>query len=283
MNEKRLPRWMKVKMPHGINYSRVKNIIADKNLNTICVSGNCPNKGECWSAGTATFMILGNRCTRNCKFCQVYTMKPEPVDWDEPLRLAETVRELQLRHCVITSVARDDLADGGISFWAETIRTIRDRNPGITIEALIPDFRRGCGAVESIFKERPEVISHNLETIRRLTTRIRSIATYNGSLELLKHIASSGIVAKSGLMAGMGESEDEVEQAMDDLLNAGVKIFTVGQYLRPSEKHIEAAEYIRPDVFERYREKGLKKGFAYVESGPQVRSSYHSDRHVSIN
>ncbi len=274
---------MKVKMPHGINYSRVKNIIADKNLNTICVSGNCPNKGECWSAGTATFMILGNRCTRNCKFCQVYTMKPEPVDWTEPERLAETVRSLELKHCVITSVARDDLADGGISFWAATIKTIKNLNPGTTIEALIPDFRRGPEAVDAIFKEKPEVISHNLETVRRLTPEIRSMATYDGSLDLLKHIASSGIVAKSGLMAGLGEREDEVEQAMDDLLNAGVKVFTIGQYLRPSEKHAGVAEYINPEVFEKYRETGLQKGFAYVESGPQVRSSYHSDRHVNIN
>lgn len=270
-------------MPHGINYSRVKNLVAEKHLNTICVSGNCPNKGECWSAGTATFMILGNRCTRNCKFCQVYTMKPGPVDRGEPERLAETVNSLGLKHCVITSVARDDLEDGGISYWAETIRTIKTYNPGTTVEALIPDFNRGNDAVKVIFKEEPEVISHNLETVKRLTPKIRSVATYEGSLDLLKHIASAGIIAKSGLMAGLGEREDEVEQAMDDLLGLGVKVFTIGQYLRPTEKHVEVAEYVNPEVFEKYRETGLRKGFLYVESGPQVRSSYHSERHVNVN
>jgi lipoic acid synthetase len=281
--KKRLPSWMKVRMPHGVNYSRVKNLIINKKLNTICVSGNCPNKAECWSAGTATFMILGNKCTRNCKFCQVYTMRPGPVDTDEPKRLAETINLLGLKHCVITSVARDDLPDGGAGFWAETIRTIKKLNPGVTMEALIPDFKRGTDVLDLIIKEKPEVISHNLETVRRLTSKVRSVSTYDGSLELLKYIASSGIIAKSGIMAGLGETEEEVMETMDDLLNVGVKVFVIGQYLQPSEKHIKVEKYIRPEIFERFRENGLKKGFAYVESSPHVRSSYHAEKHVNVN
>lgn len=283
MGNKRLPHWMKARMPHGINYSRVKNLIINQRLNTICVSGNCPNKGECWSTGTATFMILGNKCTRNCRFCQVNTMKPEPVDWDEPERLAETIRSLELKHCVITSVARDDLNDGGINYWAFTIRKIKSLNPGTTIEALIPDFGRDNKALELIFNERPEVISHNLETVRRLSSKIRCMATYDNSLGLLEHIASSGIIAKSGIMAGLGENEEEVNETMDDLLAVKVKVFALGQYLQPSEKHIEVSEYIKPEVFKRYKEAGLKKGFKYVESGPLVRSSYHAERHVNAN
>jgi lipoic acid synthetase len=278
----RLPRWMKVQMPHGMNYSMVKNLTVNKRLNTICVSANCPNKGECWSAGTATFMILGNRCTRNCRFCQVYTMKPEPPDRDEPRRLGETIKTLGLKHCVITSVARDDLSDGGAQFWARTIKTIKKINPGVTMEALIPDFRRGTEALDLIINERPEVISHNLETVRRLTPGIRCVSTYDHSLELLKYVVASGIVAKSGIMAGLGETGDEVLETMDDLLNIGAKVFTIGQYLQPSEKHIKVDEYINPETFEIYKEKGLIKGFAHIESGPQVRSSYHAERHVYI-
>ncbi len=274
---------MKVHLPHGFNYSRVKNLTVNKNLNTICVSGNCPNKAECWSAGTATFMILGNKCTRNCKFCQVYTMRPGPVDADEPVRLAETVSILGLKHCVITSVARDDLGDGGAGFWAETIRTVKKFNPVISMEALIPDFNRGTEALDAIIKEKPEVISHNLETVRRLTPQVRSVSKYDTSLELLKYVVSSGIVAKSGIMAGLGETREEVMETMDDLIAVGVKVFVIGQYLQPSEKHIKVKEYIRPEIFERFRETGLKKGFVYVESGPQVRSSYHAERHININ
>jgi lipoic acid synthetase len=279
---RRLPGWMKVQMPHGYNYSMVKNLIVNKKLNTICVSGNCPNKGECWSAGTATFMILGNRCTRNCRFCQVNTMKPLDPDQDEPRRLAEAIKLLGLKHCVITSVARDDLSDGGARFWAETIKTIKHINPGTTMEALIPDFNRGAEALDHIINEGPEVISHNLETVRRLTPGIRGVSTYDKSIELLKYVAASGIVAKSGIMAGLGETEEEVLETMDDLLKIGVKVFTIGQYLQPSEKHIEVHEYINPETFEMYRQKGLKKGLAHVESGPQVRSSYHAERHVHI-
>lgn len=276
-----LPHWMKVPLPNGADYSRVKNLIARQNLHTICVSGNCPNKGECWSAGTATFMILGEKCTRNCKFCQVYTMRPDPVDWDEPARLAETINILKLKHAVITSVARDELADGGAGFWALTIRTIKDVNPSITMEVLIPDFRRGNGALDLILNEKPAVISHNIETVKRLNSVVRSMATYKNSLKLLEYVAKSGLIAKSGLMLGLGETEDEVIKAMDDLLDKGVKVFTIGQYLQPTKKHLPVQEYIHPETFLRFKEIGLQKGFRYVESGPQVRSSYHAEMHIN--
>ncbi len=210
-------------------------------------------------------------------------MRPEEVDTGEPVRLAETINLLGLKHCVITSVARDDLVDGGAGFWAETIRTVKKFNPGISMEALIPDFNRGAEALDFIIKEKPEVISHNLETVRRLTPEVRSVSEYDTSLELLKYVASSGIVTKSGIMAGLGETGEEVMETMDDLIAVGVKVFVIGQYLQPSEKHMKVQEYIRPEIFIRYRETGLKKGFAYVESGPQVRSSYHAERHVNIN
>jgi lipoyl synthase len=279
-NRPRLPRWMKVPMPHGEEYSRVKNLSLQRKLNTICVSGNCPNKGECWSAGTATFMILGDRCTRNCKFCQVYTQKPDQPDWEEPARLAETIRELGLKHAVITSVCRDDLEDGGAAFWATTIHAVKAANPGLTAEALIPDFHRGNKVLDLIIAEKPEVISHNLETVRRLTPEIRSVSTYDHSLALLEYIAGSRIVTKTGLMMGLGETEEEVIGAMQASLNAGVKIFTIGQYLQPSKMHYPVKEYVQPEVFHTLKEKGLKMGFRYVESGPQVRSSYHAELHV---
>jgi lipoyl synthase len=276
----RLPHWMKVPLPHGEEYSKVKNLVLNKKLNTICVSGNCPNKGECWSAGTATFMILGEKCTRNCKFCQVYTMKPEPVDWLEPQRLAETVRELKLKHVVLTSVCRDELADGGAGFWATTIKTVKELNPGTTMETLIPDFRRGTKALDMVIKEQPEVISHNIETVKRLTPDVRSMARYEHSLELLEYVAKSGLIAKSGLMLGLGETIAEVEEAMDDLVSIGVKVFTIGQYLQPSPEHFPIREFIRPEIFRQLKETGLKKGFRYVEGGPQVRSSYHAELHI---
>jgi lipoic acid synthetase len=281
-NIARLPRWMKVPLPKGQNYSRVKNLVANQKLNTICVSGNCPNKGECWNAGTATFMILGEKCTRNCKFCQVHTLKPEPVDPDEPIRLAETIQELQLKHAVITSVARDELHDGGAGHWAECIRKVKELNPGITMEVLIPDFRRGNIALDTIINEKPEVISHNLETVKRLTLEVRSMARYEHSLELLAYVAKSGLIAKTGIMLGLGETEKEVINTMQDAYNVGVKVFTLGQYLRPSKEHYPVKEYIHPDVFKRLQEAGLKMGFAHVESGPQVRSSYHAERHVIV-
>jgi len=276
----RLPYWMKVPLPHGEKYSRVKNLVAKQKLNTICVSGNCPNKGECWSAGTATFMILGEKCTRNCSFCQVYTMKPDAVDWEEPSRLADTIKELSLRHVVLTSVARDELSDGGAKFWAVTISTVKNVNPGLTMEVLIPDFRRGNRALDLVIGEKPEVISHNIETVERLTHDVRSMARYDHSLELLSYVSKSGVIAKTGLMMGLGETEEEVIRAMDDSLNAGVKIFTIGQYLQPSLKHYKVREYIHPDVFKKLKQIGLEKGFSYVESGPQVRSSYHAEQHI---
>lgn len=282
IKNQRLPHWMKAQMPSGTDYSRVKNLILQQKLNTICVSGNCPNKGECWNTGTATFMILGEKCTRNCKFCQVYTQKPEPVDWDEPQRLADTIKALQLKHCVITSVARDELHDGGAGFWATTIKTVKEINPNTTMEVLIPDFRRGTAALDQIINEKPEVISHNLETVKRLTHKVRSMARYEHSLELLQYVAKSGIVAKTGIMAGLGETIEEVYETMDDALAVGVKVFTIGQYLQPTKDHLDVIEYVKPEQFEKYKETGLKKGFKFVESGPQVRSSYHAERHVNI-
>jgi lipoic acid synthetase len=277
-----LPPWMKVPLPHGVDYARVKNAIEDKKLNTICSSGNCPNKGECWSAGTATFMILGEKCTRNCRFCYVKTLMPDPVDWDEPRRVAETIKILALKHCVITSVARDDLEDQGASFWAMTIKTIKQANPGITMEVLIPDFGNNKDLLNLVINEKPEVISHNVETVERLSPKIRSMATYEKSLKVLNHISLSGIITKSGLMVGIGETEEEVFKTMDDLLVAGVKVLTIGQYLPPSERHTLLVEYVIPEVFEHYKRTGLVKGFRFVESGPLVRSSYHAERHVHI-
>jgi len=277
-----LPGWMKVPLPHGNNYSRVKNLIEQHHLNTICSSGNCPNKGECWSAGTATFMILGDKCTRNCRFCYVKNLMPDPVDWEEPVRLAKTIKTLALKHCIITSVARDDLEDQGASFWAKTIRTVKQVNPGTTMEVLIPDFNSDHKLLNLIIKENPEVISHNIETVERLNPKIRSMATYIKSLDVLKYISGSGIITKSGFMLGLGEFEEEVTATMDDLLKTGVKVLTIGQYLPPSERHTKLVEYVKPEIFEKFKRIGLEKGFRYVESGPLVRSSYHAERHVNV-
>ncbi|HRW62291.1 MAG TPA: lipoyl synthase, partial [Bacteroidales bacterium] len=237
-NIKRLPRWMKMQMPKGESYSRVKNIVNTHNLHTICTSGNCPNIGECWNRGTATFMILGEICTRSCKFCGVKTGKPLPVDWEEPARLAESVKLMQVKHCVITSVDRDDLEDGGAEFWATTIRKMKEVNPGTTIETLIPDFDGIEAHIQKVIDAKPEVISHNLETVERLTPQIRSRAKYRRSLQVLKQIADSGIVAKSGIMLGLGEKEVEILQTMDDLLAVGCKVMTIGQYLAPTVNHM---------------------------------------------
>jgi lipoic acid synthetase len=272
---------MKVPLPKGERHAKIKNLIEEHNLNTICSSGNCPNKGECWNAGTATFMILGDKCTRNCRFCYVDAIMPDPVDWGEAKRVAEAIRKLELNHCVITSVARDDLEDQGAKFWAYTIRTIRDLNPGITMETLIPDFSNNHDLIDIVINEKPEVISHNIETVERITPRIRSLATYDKSLEVLKYISKSGVVAKSGFMLGLGEKEHEVLNAMDDLLQAGVSVLTIGQYLPPSERHTKLVEYVKPEVFRKYQDVGLSIGFKYVESGPLVRSSYHAERHIN--
>ncbi len=278
----RLPRWMKVPMPKGENYSQVKRLIHDHKLNTICTSGNCPNKGECWNAGTATFMILGEKCTRNCRFCYVDVQKPEPVDYEEPQRVAESVRTLQLKHAVITSVCRDDLRDEGALAWAMTIRKIKELNPSTTQEVLIPDFSGKHELLDKVIKERPEVISHNMETVERLTPMFRSKATYERSLAVLNYINKSGLVTKSGIMLGIGEKEEEVIQTLKDMRAAGVHVVTIGQYLQPSDRHAKLIEYITPEQFKKYEEIGLEMGFSYVESGALVRSSYHAERHVNV-
>lgn len=281
IEKERLPRWMKSVLPKGESYLKVKRLIADHHLNTICTSGNCPNKGECWNAGTASFMILGDKCTRNCRFCFVQNEVPDPVDWMEPLRLAKTIRTLGLKHCVITSVTRDDLVDGGAEFWAATIRKIKELNPGTTIETLIPDFNANPEFLAKVIEARPDVISHNMETVRRLTPKVRSTARYDRSLRVISIISQAGIVSKSGIMVGLGEREDEMLQAMDDLRAAGCKVLTIGQYLQPDSNLLPVVEYVRPEVFEKYREEGLRRGFSFVESSPLVRSSYHAERHVS--
>ncbi|MDO8929731.1 MAG: lipoyl synthase, partial [Bacteroidota bacterium] len=276
----RLPRWMKMQMPKGESYSKVKNLVAEHQLHTICTSGNCPNIGECWSRGTATFMILGDICTRNCKFCGVTTGKPFAPDAEEPKRIAESVRVMQLKHAVITSVDRDDLPDLGAGFWAETIREVKKLNSETSIEVLIPDFQGKVELIQKVIEAGPEVMSHNMETVERLTPQIRSAAKYRTSLEVIRFIAASGLVAKSGIMLGLGETEPEVLQVMDDLRAVGCKVMTIGQYLAPTLAHIQVKEYITPEQFERYRTIGLEKGFSYVESSPLVRSSYRADAHV---
>lgn len=277
---KRKPDWLKIKIPAGKEYVQVKEIVNRHKLHTICTSGLCPNMAECWGRGTATFMILGDVCTRSCKFCATKTGKPEAVDKAEPKNLAESVRLMKLKHCVITSVDRDDLPDGGAAHWAETIRAVKALNPKTTIEALIPDFMGKSELIEQVIDARPEVISHNLETVRRLTPQVRSAAKYDRSLDVIRQIAGSGITAKSGIMVGLGETEEEVLQTMDDLLAFGCQVMTIGQYLQPTKEHLPVAEYIHPDRFAEWKEIGLKKGFRFVESTPLVRSSYQAEKHV---
>lgn len=271
---------MKTPLPSGKEYISLKNLAGSQQLNTICVSGNCPNKAECWGASTASFMILGDKCTRNCRFCDVKNMIPGPVDPEEPQRLAETIRALKIRHCVLTSVTRDDLEDGGAAFWARTIRTVKEVNPGITMETLIPDFYANPALIRLVAEAGPEVISHNMETVRRLTPRVRDTARYDRSLKVIEIIASTGSVPKSGIMAGLGETEEEVLETMDDLLRAGCRVLTIGQYLQPSAHHLKIEEFVKPEQFIRYREAALEKGFRMVESSPLVRSSYHAEKHV---
>lgn len=278
---KRLPSWLRMKMPMGYNYSRVKNLVKEHHVHTICSSGNCPNISECWGNGTATFMILGEICTRNCKFCGVKTGKPLAVDPDEPHRIALSVQLLNLKHCVVTSVDRDDLPDGGAGIWARTIKEVKELNPATTIEVLIPDFDGKEDLILQVIEAKPDVISHNLETVRRLTPSIRSRARYDRSLGVIKLIGASHIPAKSGIMLGLGETKDEVVETMDDLLLAGCKILTIGQYLAPTKDHMPVVEYFPPEVFEGLKEIALSKGFSFVESDPLVRSSYHAEKHVS--
>ncbi len=279
----RKPEWLKIKINLRDNFRNVAENLKTKGLNTICTDGDCPNKYECWARGTATIMILGNICTRHCKFCNVTPGKPLPPDKDEPVKVALSIKEMGLKHCVITSVDRDDLLDYGATHWAETIRKIKEYNPGITIETLIPDMNGIPELIDVILDAEPNVISHNLETVRRLTPKLRSKASYDRSLRVLSHIASSGKIAKSGIMVGVGETFDEVLQTMDDLLSIGCRVMTIGQYLQPSLKHYPVVEYIHPDIFARYKEIGLQKGFQYIESGPLVRSSYFAEKHINVS
>lgn len=280
LKRRQKPDWLKVKIPKGKEYIGVRDVIDRSKLHTICTSGQCPNKEDCWGRGTATFMILGNICTRSCKFCAVATGRPLPADLEEPGRIAESVRHMKLRHCVITSVDRDDLEDGGAAIWAATIRAVKEMNPGVTIETLVPDFRGRKEFLQVVMDARPEVISHNLETVRRLTPQVRSAAIYARSLEVVGWIAESGIRSKSGIMLGLGETEEEVIEVMGDLRKVGCEVMTIGQYLQPTLKHLPVKEYIRPEQFEKYRIIGLEKGFRHVESGPLVRSSYYAEKHV---
>lgn len=277
---KRKPDWLKIKIPSGKEYVQVKEIVNRHKLHTICTSGLCPNMAECWGRGTATFMILGDICTRSCKFCATKTGRPGVVDQDEPGNLAESVRLMELKHCVITSVDRDDLPDGGAYHWAETIRQVKVLNPSTTIEALIPDFMGKSELIQMVIEAGPDVISHNLETVRRLTPEVRSAAQYERSLEVIRQITASGLTAKSGIMVGLGETNDEVVETMDDLLAAGCHVMTIGQYLQPTKQHLPVVEYIHPDKFAEWKEIGLKKGFRFVESTPLVRSSYQAEKHV---
>jgi len=279
-NMRRKPDWLKIKVAKGKEYISVKEIVEKHKLHTICTSGHCPNLHECWGRGTATLMILGDICTRSCKFCNVKTGKPLPADFEEPKRIAESVKLLKLKHVVLTSVDRDDLDDLGAEIWAMTIKEVKKTNPQTTIETLTPDFDGREELIKLVADAKPEIISHNLETVRRLTPQTRSRAKYDVSLKTLKSIAESGVVAKSGIMVGIGEKPEEVYQVMDDLLAVGVKVMTIGQYLQPTKKHLEVVEYITPEQFKEYERVGLEKGFKFVESGPLVRSSYHAEKHV---
>lgn len=278
----RLPEWLKLKsrLDQDETHQKVRRLVQDNNLNTICISGNCPNIGECWSAGTATFMILGDICTRSCKFCGVATGKPHPPDPDEPSRIAESIRKMAIKHAVITSVDRDDLPDRGAGFWAQTINAVRKVNPAVTMETLIPDFDGNEELIKLVIEAGPDVISHNLETVRRLTPSIRTKARYETSLSVIRQISDSGIVAKSGIMLGLGELPEEVLETMDDLLSSGCQVMTIGQYLQPSRKHLPVQEWVLPDQYQDYEAIGLNKGFRFVESHPLVRSSYHAEKHI---
>lgn len=274
------PKWLKVKLPTGEDYKKVRNLVSEHKLHTICESGNCPNMGECWGAGTATFMILGNICTRSCGFCAVATGKPEEVDVFEPGRVANSVKLMNVKHAVITSVDRDDLQDGGSEIWVSTVKAIRRQSPKTTLETLIPDFAGKWENLQNIINVAPEIVSHNIETVRRLTKTIRVQAKYNRSLELLLRLKKGGMKTKSGLMLGLGETHDEVLETLEDLRQAKVDIITIGQYLQPTPKHAPVEEFITPELFSSYKESGLKMGFRYVESGPLVRSSYHAEKHL---
>ena len=279
-NSRRKPEWLKIKLPKGQLSVDVLNIVREHHLHTICTSGMCPNQGECWGSGTATFMICGDVCTRGCKFCNVKTGKPAPLDPSEPYNIANSVKLLKLKHAVITSVDRDDLDDLGAAHWVKVIEAVKKENPEVTMEVLIPDFQGRKELIGRVIAARPEVISHNLETVRRLTNAIRSRATYDMSLEVVRQVSESGVVSKSGIMLGLGETRAEILQTMDDLRSVGCRVMTIGQYLQPTASNVEVKEYVTPEVFDEYRRIGLEKGFTHVESGPLVRSSYHAEKHV---
>lgn len=279
-NRRRKPDWLKIRLPEGKTYQNVKGIVKEHKLHTICSSGRCPNMAECWGNGTATFMILGEICTRSCKFCATQSGKPLPVDFNEPKRIANSVKLMNLKHCVVTSVDRDDLEDGGAEIWAQTITEVKKENPNTTMEVLVPDFDGKTECLDKVIDANPEIISHNLETVRRITPEVRSRAKYDLSLEVLKYIAGRGVVTKTALMLGLGETKEELMETMDDLRNAGVEILTLGQYLQPTKKHFEVQEYCHPDYFAELKEIGLEIGFRVVESAPMVRSSYHAENHI---
>ncbi len=274
------PSWLRVKLPTGESYRNVRSLVDNHKLHTICESGNCPNMGECWGEGTATFMILGNVCTRSCGFCAVATGRPDPVDFDEPQRVAEAIYLMKVKHAVITSVDRDELKDGGSIIWFNTIKAVKSLNPETTLETLIPDFKGQMENVQRIIEAAPEVVSHNIETVERLTRQVRIQAKYRRSMDVLKVLKEGGMRTKSGIMLGLGERKEEVLQTMEDLRNSGVDVITIGQYLQPTNKHLPVMRFVHPDEFAEYREAGYQMGFDYVESGPLVRSSYHSEKHV---
>lgn len=274
------PKWLRVKLPTGENYKKVRGLVDQHKLHTICESGNCPNMGECWGAGTATFMILGNVCTRSCGFCAVATGKPDQADPFEPARVANSVKIMGVKHAVITSVDRDDMPDGGSEIWAATVRAIRRKSPDTTLETLIPDFAGNWENLQRIIAVAPEIVSHNLETVRRLTREVRIQAKYNRSLEVLRRLKQGGMKTKSGVMLGLGETDEEILETMEDLRSVEVDILTLGQYLQPTPQHLPVAEFVTPDRFARYKQVGLAMGFRFVESGPLVRSSYHAEKHL---
>jgi lipoyl synthase len=274
------PDWLRVKLPIGESYKHVRSLVDTHKLHTICESGNCPNMGECWGEGTATFMILGNVCTRSCGFCAVATGRPDAVDWDEPQRVAEAIHLMKVKHAVITSVDRDELKDGGSIIWYNTIKAVKTLNAATTLETLIPDFKGEKENIQRIIDAAPEVVSHNIETVERLSKQVRIQAKYWRSMEVLKLLKQSGMRTKSGIMLGLGEKKEEVIQTLHDLANAGCDVVTIGQYLQPTKKHLPVERFVHPDEFAEYKETGYKLGLDYVESGPLVRSSYHSERHV---
>ena len=274
------PKWLRVKLPIGENYRKVRSLVDEHKLHTICETGSCPNMGECWGEGTATFMILGNICTRSCGFCAVKTGRPEEVDEFEPGKIAHSVKTMGIKHAVITSVDRDDLKDGGSGIWVQTVKAIRHQSPGTTLETLIPDFAGNWDNLQQIITVAPEIVSHNLETVRRLTKQVRIQAKYDRSLEVLFRLKKGGMRTKSGIMLGLGETDEEIIETMEDLRSVNVDILTLGQYLQPTPKHLPIVEFVTPERFDKYQKIGMEMGFRYVESGPLVRSSYHAEKHL---